>query len=76
MHRCSVPYDFPILIFCHIGELRPRQGMVEVVLHLVVLRQAEQVTMLHLHKVINLLSNENLAIDKNFAIDNLAIDKN
>lgn len=43
------------VIFSHIGELGPGQGVVEVVFHLVVLGQAEEVTVLHVEEILGLL---------------------
>ncbi len=37
-----------------VAELRPREAVVHVVLHLVVLRQAEQIAMLHVHQILGL----------------------
>ena len=42
------------LVLCNVGELGPREGVVEVVLHLVVLRQAQQVAVLHVEQVFRL----------------------
>jgi hypothetical protein len=39
------------VVLCHLQQLRPAQYMVEVVLHLVILRQAPQVSVLHLQDV-------------------------
>ena len=49
-----ISHDTSLLVLSNIGELRPGQGMIKVVLHLVVLRQAEQVTMLHVQQVLRL----------------------
>lgn len=38
----------------HSSYLRPREAMVEVILHLVVFGQAEQVAVLHVHQVLGL----------------------
>jgi hypothetical protein len=41
------------VILCYLQQLRPAQYVVEVVLHLVILRQAPQVSVLHLQDVLH-----------------------
>lgn len=38
-------------ILSHIAQLRPGQSMVEIVLHLVVLWEAQQIAVLHVHQI-------------------------
>ena len=46
--------DSPSLVLGHIRELGPGEGVVEIVLHLVVLWQTEQVAVLHVQQVLRL----------------------
>ena len=50
----NIPDDFSFLIFSYITELRPRKTVIEVVFHLIILRQAQQVAVLHIHQIIRL----------------------
>jgi len=45
----DVPHNLPVLILCDVRELGPGKAVVEVVFHLVVLRQAQQIAVLHVH---------------------------
>lgn len=47
----DVAHNLPILILSNVRKLGPREAMIEIVLHLVVLRQAEKVAVLHVHQV-------------------------
>lgn len=49
-----ISYDTFLFVLSNIGELRPGQRMIEVVLHLVVFRQAEEITVLHVQQVFRL----------------------
>ena len=51
----NISHDASTLILSHIGELGPAQCMVEIVLHLIILRQAEQVTVLHIEQIFRLI---------------------
>lgn len=41
-----------VFVFGNVAQLRPRKTMIEIIFHLVVLRQAQQVTMLHVHEIV------------------------
>lgn len=45
-----IAHNLAILILSNVGELGPREAMIEVVLHLGVLGQAEQVAVPHGHQ--------------------------
>ena len=45
---------FAGLVLGHERELRPRQTVIHVVLHLVVLGQTQEVTVLHVHQIVGL----------------------
>lgn len=47
-----VANDATIVVLCHVEKLWPREDVVEVVLHLVVLREAEQIAGLHGQQVV------------------------
>lgn len=44
-------YYVALFILGHVTELRPRQAVIEIIFHLIVLRQAQQVAVLHVHKI-------------------------
>lgn len=48
----DVPHSLPVLIFSDVRELGPGEAVVEVVFHLVVLWQAEEVAVLHVQQVL------------------------
>ena len=47
----DVSHNLPIFILSNLRKLGPREAMIEIVLHLVVLRQAEKVAVLHVRQV-------------------------
>jgi len=49
----DVADDATVVVFGDVEELRPGEDVVEVVLHLVVLREAEEVARLHRQKVLH-----------------------
>ena len=48
----NLPNDVASLVLGNVAELRPRKGVVKVVLHEIVLWQTQQVAVLHVHQVI------------------------
>ena len=50
----DIANDLASIVLGHVRELRPGEGVVEVVLHLVVLRQTQQVAVLHVQQVFRL----------------------
>ena len=48
-----IPHNPLPMVLRHIQQLRPRQNMVKIVLHLVVLREAPEVGGLHLEEVVH-----------------------
>lgn len=53
----DVANDAPLVVLGNIGELGPGKGMVEIVLHLIVLRKTEEVAVLHVQQVLRLVTN-------------------
>lgn len=45
--------DLTVVVLGDVEKLRPREYVVQIVLHLVVLRQTEQITRLHRQKVVD-----------------------
>lgn len=49
----NIADDFSVVILGDVEELRPRQNMVEIVLHLIILREAEQIACLHRQQIVH-----------------------
>ena len=54
-----ISHHSPTLILRHVRQLRPREGVVEVVFHLIVLGETEQVTVLHVQQILGLNGEDN-----------------
>lgn len=50
----DISNNLSVVIFSHIGELGPGQCMVEIILHLIVLWQTEQIAILHVEQILRL----------------------
>ena len=50
----NVSHNSSTFVFCYIRELWPGKSVVKIVLHLVVLRQAQQITVLHVEEILGL----------------------
>lgn len=50
----DVSHNSSTIVLCYVRELRPGQSVVKIVLHLVVLRQAQQIAVLHVEEILGL----------------------